>query len=294
MAGPTPRAASAAPPHAPLAAPELQTWSLADGYPARVRCWAARGAARGVLVYLHGIQSHGGWYEWSGSLLADCGWAVAMPDRRGSGRNERSRGDVDRWRTWVGDVQTVAAHAQRHFAVERVGLVGVSWGGKLAAACARSSTAFDRLLLIAPGLFPAVRLPIGQRLAVVWSLLTGRGGRLHAIPLNDPALFTANPQGERFIASDSLKLTHVTARFMIESLRMDRWLLRSSAASPRGPAGLVLAEADRIVDNPRTEAWMRRTYPAATIEYLAGAHHTIEFEADIGRTAQCLRDWAAR
>ena len=49
--------------------------------------------ANGVaVVYFHGIESHGAWFEGPSSLLAEQGYDVYALDRRGSGRNQSGRG----------------------------------------------------------------------------------------------------------------------------------------------------------------------------------------------------------
>lgn len=76
-------------PHSP---PEFHSWTMSDGYVLHGRLWHPAGIARdGAILYLHGIQSHGGWFEWSASLLAHLGYPVLLPDRRGSGLNRPAR-----------------------------------------------------------------------------------------------------------------------------------------------------------------------------------------------------------
>ncbi len=58
------------------------------------RVWSVP-ECRAVVVMLHGIQSHSGWYEGSGEHLAQAGVSVLAPDRRGSGMNGEARGDAD-------------------------------------------------------------------------------------------------------------------------------------------------------------------------------------------------------
>ena len=70
---------------------QLETLRLSDGYETHVRWWRPPNP-RGAVLYFHGIQSHGGWYETSGGRLADAGFNVLMPDRRGSGLNRAQRG----------------------------------------------------------------------------------------------------------------------------------------------------------------------------------------------------------
>ena len=45
----------------PLTPPELHTWPMSDGYALRGRMWLPRTpATRCAVLYVHGIQSHGG------------------------------------------------------------------------------------------------------------------------------------------------------------------------------------------------------------------------------------------
>lgn len=74
--------------------PTIEHLTLSDGYRAAVRWWRPPNP-RGAVLYFHGIQSHGGWYEQSGAALAARGYTVLMPDRRGSGLNASQRGHVD-------------------------------------------------------------------------------------------------------------------------------------------------------------------------------------------------------
>ena len=41
----------------------VETFTAGDGYVWRYRRFLAAGPARGELVIIHGVQSHGGWYE---------------------------------------------------------------------------------------------------------------------------------------------------------------------------------------------------------------------------------------
>src|SRR5689334_10539782 len=67
----------------------------ADGTALPYRRFGAQGKTRGSLVYLHGIQSHGGWYVETAAALAERGYTVFLPDRRGSGACGEPRGHFD-------------------------------------------------------------------------------------------------------------------------------------------------------------------------------------------------------
>src|SRR5205807_287067 len=95
------------------------------------------------------------------------GFAVSFLDRRGAGLNGQDRGDAPGFRRLLDDVgEFLSASACRPLPVL---LIGISWGGKLAAALQRRHPGLVHgLALLCPGFFPRVRPPLGQRLAILW------------------------------------------------------------------------------------------------------------------------------
>ena len=79
-------------------APDLRTFTASDGYPLHVAVWPPTPTvpAKGLVVALHGVQSHSGWYPpwvdpwppratWPRSPIAAAPaptrWIGATPDR---------------------------------------------------------------------------------------------------------------------------------------------------------------------------------------------------------------------
>lgn len=273
--------------------PEFITIRHGDGYEASARWWAPAGVSRGAVLYLHGIQSHGEWFERSASRLARAGLAVLMPDRRGSGRNRRDRGHAPSAARLLGDAVEALDELRRRTGVERASTVGVSWGGKLALNLVKICPhRVASLAMVAPGLFPIVDLPASEKLRVVWSALADRH-RLFPIPINEPEMFTANPLRVAYIRDDPLRLREVTAAFLIASRRLDRFIAQASS-HPGVRAHLMLAETDRIIDNARTREWFRGlNWPHKTLTEYRNAHHTLEFEPDGCSYADDLAEWVA-
>jgi len=278
----------------PLTPPDFRLWQMSDGHVVRGRVWEPPAPARRLIVYLHGIQSHGGWFEWSASILAAAGHVVLLPDRRGSGLNDADRGDTPSAEQWLADVDALVTQAATEWPGLPLDLCGVSWGGKLAAAwAARRPGRAARLLLVAPGVFPAVDVTTWQRLSIGASLLLAPARRF-PIPLSDPALFSDNPAGRRFVVDDRLKLTHATARFLFQSVRLDRALARLRPGALPIPITLALAGRDRIIRNDRTAQWLARIAPTtALVREFASAAHTLEFEADEVPFRKLLSEWSA-
>jgi alpha-beta hydrolase superfamily lysophospholipase len=275
-------------------APDLRTWSASDGYPILVASWLPKGSPRGRIVILHGVQSHQGWYQGLGRRLADSGFETHLADRRGSGGNTRDRGDTPYPGRLVEDVGELVADLDSRRPNLPTALAGISWGGKLAVlASSRYPDRIRALALICPGLQPRVGVTRAERLRIAWAYFTNRRKRF-PIPLSDPALFTANPEGRRFIASDPLGLRDATAGLLAASTLIDL-ALRSAPRRVRQPSLLMLASEDRIVNNVKTRAYFDRLAcrEKTVIEY-PGAHHTLEFEPDPSLYARDLADWSGR
>jgi acylglycerol lipase len=265
-----------------------------DGYRLHVTAWPVCEKARGHVVVLHGVQSHAGWYHGLGRSLASAGYAASFPDRRGSGANTIDRGHTRSARRLNLDlVEWLRAVRAEQPAIPIV-VAGISWGGKLAMiAAARHPDLVDGLALICPGLHPRVDVTTRERVGVAWAFFTNPR-KTFPIPLSDPALFTANPQGQAFIAADPFSLRQGTAGLLAASFIIDRLVSRAPARVHQ-PVLLMLAGQDRIVDNARTLAYFQRIASADkdVIEY-PECHHTLEFEADPSRYALDLVGWLDR
>jgi len=269
----------------------IETFTASDGYRCKVRHYPAVGTARGRIVYLHGIQSHGGWYKHSCAELSKAGFTVDFLDRRGSGLNDRDRGDAPSFRRLLDDV---AELLQASGSQQPVFLIAVSWGGKLAVALQRRHPGLVQgIALLCPGLCPRIRPSFLRRLRIFVARLL-RPKRAFPIPLNDPELFTATPHWLAFLREDPLALHEATARFLVESVRLD-FYLRWLPARVRLPVLLLLAERDRIIDNAATRRFVERFAlgDKQIIEY-PSAHHTLEFEPDPERFLGDLRQWLDR
>ena len=273
--------------------PALETIALPDEYTTRVRWWRPEKPA-GAVLYFHGIQSHGGWYETSGAKLAAGNLVVLMPDRRGSGSNDSPRGhfaSVDQCRQ---DAEHLFDTLRERTGIESVHVVGVSWGGKQAVLLARHRPQqVKSVTLICPGLFPKIDLTLPEKFHVAMSMVNERS-KLFDIPLNDARSFTANPDRIAFVREDRLKLQQVSASFLLVSRRLDREVRRFRECAYRGPIHLFLAGRDQIIDNEPTRRWLRDLpSPDRRITEYPTAEHTLEFEADPSEFFHDLTDWIA-
>ena len=112
--------------------PRSEIQHAADGYPIHVAVWEATPPLRARVVIVHGMQSHGGWYQNLGRVLSEAGFEVHFPDRRGSGANQKDRGDTPSARRLIDDIAERLRDLQnREPRVPNI-LGAISWGGKTA------------------------------------------------------------------------------------------------------------------------------------------------------------------
>ena len=265
------------------AKPQRRAITLDGGYETSIYVYRPAGnAGRLPVVYLHGIQSHPGWFAGSCAHLAGRGWPVYAVTRRGSGDNVQDRGHCQSAEQLLGDVETACRYALSDCGANKVVLVGVSWGGKLAscyAAWPGRTVEISSLTLVAPGFVPKVDVNLSAKLAITLALVF-RPHKLFNIPLSDVELFTNNERMRRYLRNDAHRLNRATAKFLYSSRKLDVMLSSASRGAIESHTTLILASTDRIIDNGHTQQVIERlTANRAAVKTLPGCH-TLEFEED--------------
>lgn len=248
-----------------------------------------------VFLYLHGIESHAGWFRDVAELLKNAGYPVYCFDRRGSGINRENRGHssghVPRGVDLLDDLHAWIAHLRSIHPTQPFFLTGLSWGGKYALAYDLIHPgAIDGLVLITPGIKPKIGLRFGEKLAVFRDAIVSPR-RQHPVPIR-PEMFTDTPRHLDFIRHDPLRLHTVSARFLWENRRMDRLLDRDDGSN-HAPVLLFLAGKDCIIDNEATRRFFAKR-PGRGVKILeyGDQTHSIQLDAPERLTGDILA-WVA-
>jgi alpha-beta hydrolase superfamily lysophospholipase len=166
-----------------------------------LRWRSERSPPSAVVIFLHGIASHAGWFAETAADLNRHGVEVYGLDRRGSGRSGGPRGHLDRYERALDDVEQLVRLVAAEHPDTPVFLAASSWAAKLGVVYAAQRAApLSGLLLLGPGLLPRVNLSLWQRVRVVAGHLVRPMARL-PIPLT-PERYTANPPYRDFIRAD--------------------------------------------------------------------------------------------
>jgi acylglycerol lipase len=244
-----------------------------------------------ALVYLHGVESHAGWFAQAATLLRARGYDVFCLDRRGSGINRENRGftsgHVDQYRTLLEDIHSFITPLRERY--RRVILTGLSWGGKLATAHALTyPDDADALVLITPGLRALVDMgPLTKVRILLFAQIAPKSEVASPIA---PEMFTTTPRYLDYIKNDPLRLTHATARFYWQSSRLDRYIERDIQRLDK-PLLLFLAGHDRIIDNAGVlELLQRASLPEFEAIDYPEQTHSVQFD-DPAMLVQDIDHW---
>ena len=172
---------------------------------------------RSAIVLVHGLGEHSGCYENTGRFLAEQGHDVVAFDNRGFGQSGGRRGHIDRFDTYLDDVEDLVV--ERRQSGLPVVLLGHSLGGLIATSyVVAGRPAPDVLVLSAPAL--EANLPRWKRAAAP---LLGRLTPKLFIPTDfEATILTRDPEIQPTYATDDLRVRGSTPRLGEESFQAMR------------------------------------------------------------------------
>jgi alpha-beta hydrolase superfamily lysophospholipase len=94
-----------------------------------IRSWRPDQPARGVVVIVHGFNSHSGYYPWAAEQFRSNGLAVYALDLRGRGNSDGERYYIENIAEYIGDVHALVKLAKAREPGLPVYMLGHSAGG---------------------------------------------------------------------------------------------------------------------------------------------------------------------
>lgn len=206
---------------------------------------AARGEPRGILTIVHGAGEHGGRYMELADVLAEKGWAVALPDLRGHGKSEGARGHSAGRKEVIRDLDEVFQHLAYRLVGAPKTLIGVGSGALHGLALAADRPGLvERLVLIAPVLEPKHELPLVKK-GLFGKMLSRVGPTSEGALGLSAAALTAAPEEALAWSQDELVHDVITLRAGEEAQRLAAEA-DSLLAATGLPTLVLLGGADEI------------------------------------------------
>lgn len=242
--------------------------------------------ARRTLVVIHGYGEHGGRYLDRMRTFTDAGYRVLIPDMRGHGRSEGSRGHVMRWSDYVDDVR--ATFGEVRTPASATGLFGHSNGGLISAATLLAGAAPVAAAALSSPLMGIAIVP--PRWKVVGGRVLSRIAPRVSLPSEiDPVVVSHDPDVVAAYRTDPHNHHVNNARWYTEAVAAMADA-HARAAEITLPLLVMQAGDDRLVSARASAAFADRV-PGAVYEEVAGAFHELLFEPDGQRHADRLLAW---
>lgn len=108
------------------------TFEGVGGLRIATRSWLPESAVRGIMILIHGFNSHSGYMAWAAEQFAANGFAAYALDHRGRGKSEGERFYVEKFSDWLEDVDKLVEIARSENPGVPVYVLGHSVGGVIA------------------------------------------------------------------------------------------------------------------------------------------------------------------
>jgi alpha-beta hydrolase superfamily lysophospholipase len=260
-----------------------------DGATLALHDWpVAAGAARGVVVLVHGLGEHAGRYAQLAARLNAWGFAVRAADHHGHGISSGVRGGLPTSARLVDDLALVIDDTRNIFPTLPLVLLGHSLGGLVAAsAVARRVRQVDALVLSSPaldaGLSPFQKLLVATLSRLAPGLRVGNGLEVDFLS-HAPAVVEA-------YRVDPLCHDRIGAR-LARFLADEGAVVQAAAPTWQVPTLLLYAGDDRLVEPAGSRAFADAApHSIVSSTCFPALYHEIFNERDAEPVFEALRAW---
>jgi len=246
--------------------------------------WPAENGAA-VAVYLHGLESHMGWFFNLAESLNSKGINVYAFDRRGSGINRDSCKNFC-LKYILSDLKIFLDLVKKEHPYSKIFLIGLCLGGKIAVSFASCFQNYvDGLALISPSLKNKLKFSLFDILSILF-----RPNSMLKIPIEDK-MFTSNEKCLKYVSKDPMRLHYIPARHLLEIVKMDR-SVKDALNNLRLPVLLMLAGIDDIIDTASIKKWFKKLpSPDKTIKVYKNCYHLLTFEENANEIIDEAAEW---
>ena len=259
------------------------------------RAWLHPDAQRPVLLIMHGLGAHSGWFIDMGNSLNEQGLTVYAIDHRGFGRSGGMRGHAAQAQTPVRDAEAALAEIRRRHPDAPVSLLGHSLGAIFALHMAADDSAAAQprlagIILINPGIAVTWKVPLGRQVGMALGGLSGSTRQWSLAPGHE--LMTTNAEAKRMLDADNYWQRTQSAAFIYQVALRLRTAAMQRAPSVRTPALVIQCEGDRSVVLAASKRCYDRLGSAdKTWKMYPGFGHDFEFEPDRARLDADVAAW---
>lgn len=232
---------------------ETGTMKLASGAKIFYRAWLHPDVQRPVLLILHGLGAHSGWFIDMGNSLNEQGLTVYAIDHRSFGRSAGVggiRGHAADAQTPVRDAEAVLEEIHRRHPEAPVSILGHSLGAIFSLHMAADDAAATHhrlagMILVNPGIAVTWKVPVGRQVAMALGGLRGSTRQWSLAPGHEA--MTTNAEAKRMLDADTYWQRTQSAAFIYQVLLRLRNSAMKRASSIRTPTLVIQCDGDLSV-----------------------------------------------
>ncbi|OQR90377.1 hypothetical protein ACHHYP_05579 [Achlya hypogyna] len=247
-----------------------------------------------VFLFLHGVGEHCSRFHEFFSFMATQPMAVFAMDHQGHGKSGGERFDVDRFESFLEDINQFAGLIRDRFQDKPVKFIvgGISFGGLLAANVASMNVhTWDGVLLLAPAMGVEMHgvLKVQKSVAPLINLLVPKWKLVPAVILED---LSRNPEFLKDYDSDELN-SHGNLRVRL-AFEISRGMELAKERESAMTAPLFILHGDKdVVTSPRLSKEYFDRVPSAKKSYesLTGQFHCILNEPEREANIALMTNW---
>jgi alpha-beta hydrolase superfamily lysophospholipase len=269
-----------------------ETLAMADGCKLFLRGW--RTESQDVLLLMHGLGAHGGWFIDMGNELAARGLNVYAVDHRGFGRSEGLPGHVERAENYIADLALVVSELHRRHTSggtpARIYVLGHSMGGIFAThLAARYARLLDGVIFLNPWVQDRSKVSLNMTLGVFGGGLL-RSQRRWRNPGGTSGM-TTNPEAIDMLETDPYWRRDLTANFWLEIFRLRLQVLKQAPRISLPTLVLQVEQDKSVIPEASRKLYVALASKDKSWKLYPDYAHDAELEANRAQLDQDIVEW---
>lgn len=267
-----------------------ETLPMADGSKLFLRSWVTDSS---VLLILHGLGAHSGWFIDMAGTLAKLGLTVYAGDHRGFGHSEGLPGHIDNYNTYIEDCHALVTEIRRRHPGRNIFVLGHSMGGIFTThLAAKYGQELAGIIYLNPWVEDASHLSLGTSLAILVGGLF-KSKRYHQVA-GGTEVMTTRQEAIDMLNADPYWRRKQTASFLFQ-IQLMRMAVLKLAKQITLPALILQAGHDKAI----LIAGTRKLYNALgsrdkTWKGYEEFSHDSEFEEEHSRMDSDIAEWIGK
>ncbi len=268
--------------------PETSSFYNKAGLKIFTRAWLPEKDTRGVVVIVHGLNSHGGYYQWAAAQFTDSNYAVYALDLEGRGQSEGERFYVESIYDFVNEVDQLVEIAKASHPDLPVFLLGHSAGGVVA--CLYTLEHQEKLKGLICESF-AYQVPAPDFALAILKGLSHIAPHLHTIKLKNED-FSRDTQIVEAMNSDPLIAGESQPTKTMEQLVIADERLKKEFSQITLPVLILHGTADKATKYSGSEFFYNNTGASdKTLKLYEGHYHDLLNDLDKEKVIADIKEW---